>query len=195
MFSLGYRYPSFYILARSALLQFFLENLDFKYIKINTLHLLFLLFMASKVPIKLKDYKVRKKPKNGVPQAGYDTIQCIVNVSPDLADYLGLEAYTFPPSEGENIPNPVNVTKYGSYSTGTYHGRTCIIITDGQGGVPGSVGYYKKTYHLQIPANYPITFLKDFLYSRQLATSNTMKYVKVANGRRFPIPSVAPATP
>ena len=138
--------------------------------------------MASKVPIQLKEYKVRKKPINGVPQAGYDTIQCIVNVSADLADYLGVDAYEFPPTAGKPVEDPVNVTNYGNYATGTYHGKTVFIITDGEGGAT-----YKKTYQMQLPNNYPIEFLKQFLESRQSATSNTMRYVKIRNGRRYPV--------
>lgn len=151
--------------------------------------------MASKVPIQLKEYKVRKGRVNGVPQTGHKVVQCIVNVSSDLASYLGVEAYEFPENEGTKVPNPVNVTTYAAYSTGTYHGKTVYIITDGEADSSddGDIPLYKKTYQMQIPSNYPVQFLLDFLKDRQSSTSNTMRYVKIRNGRRFPIPqTVAP---
>lgn len=138
--------------------------------------------MGSKVPIQLKEYKVRKKPINGVPQAGWDTIQCIVNVSEDLALFLEVDDYQFPPSVGKPVQNPVNVTNYANYATGTYHGKTTYILTNA-----GDNSAYKKMYQLQLPNNYPVEFLKIFLEGRQSAIGNKMTYVKIRNGRRYPI--------
>lgn len=138
--------------------------------------------MAPKVPIQLKEYKVRKKAIAGVAQPGHNTVQCIVHVSQDLADFLAVDSYSPPPQTPKPRPNPVNVQNYANYATGTFHGKTVYIITDGTGG-----SVYKKSYQMQIPSNYPIEFLKQFLDGRQVVTSNAMEYVKIRNGKRYPI--------
>lgn len=142
--------------------------------------------MPSKVPIELPDYLVRlpiDKQKDG---NRHKLTKCIINVSSDLADYLGVSAYVFQEQPGLEIDDPVNVTHYGAYQTGTYHGKEVTIITDGKGG-----NLYKKTYSFQAPEAYPILFIRQFLQGRQSATSNTIAYVKVRGGRRFPVSRVA----
>lgn len=146
--------------------------------------------MASKVPIRLRDYKVRKPLDEQTSSDKYNTLQCIINVSTDLADFLNVSAYVPPPNAPKPRPNPVNVTTYDAYSTGTYHGKTVFIITDGEGG-----DTYKKMYQMQLPNAYPIQFLKEFLEDRQSNTGNAIKYVKIRNGRRYPVKPSAPPAP
>ncbi len=137
--------------------------------------------MGRKRIIELKDYLVVKPKKDRIDESDkHKKVRCIIYINEELFNFLGV--VELKDIYGKATSNSTN--KCRSLLTGTKHGKTIQIITDGEG-----KELYKNSYQITVPESYPVAFVRQWLHeinnNINAPCHKKLRYVKIKNGWRY----------